>query len=172
MTINKIFKLFLSALALILIIGIVIKNTEPDNTRATKLWNQQLVILNESTPQRITDLTNIAAALVKYKKEHKSYPISKSDNDDWEAKITKSGVDTTTWIRGLSPVYLNSLPVDPRKNNIYYNQYMYKSNGVYFKLIATYPEDCNEIRILFPKMIAPQGNCAAYGYWSQKAENW
>lgn len=157
---------------MIYIIGIFIKKIELNNTSPTTLWNQELVTLNRSTPQRIVDLTNIAAALVMYKKEHKSYPISKSDNDDWVANITQSGVDVAIWINGLSPEYLNSLPTDPRKNGIYYNQYLYKSNGVYFKLIATYPEDCGEIRILFPKMIAPQGNCAAYGYWSKKAENW
>lgn len=145
-------------------------NSDGSNELGGEFKNQPFVTLTEVTPQRIRDLTQIAIALEKYKQENHRYPTSKSDDRDWSMRITISGKPSPDWINGLVPDYLAELPRDPRLNDIYTNQYAYKSDGVHYKLLALYPEDCEVIKAALPNMVAYE--CAAYGYWSEKAISW
>ena len=81
----------------------------------------------------------------------------------------KSGKD---WIKGLVPNYLESLPRDPRKNDNPKEQYLYRSNGKDYKLIAHSPGDCRVVKKTHPERVDPKRNCWAYGYWTEGAKDW
>jgi len=125
--------------------------------------------INESTPQRVRDLTKIIHALERYKLDNKQYPIS---SNGWDGLYTIYGVASEQWIAGIVPKYLDRLPSDPRNNNSGDNQYFYRSNGANYKLIAHTPDDCEKIKQLFPTLIDPSRDCWAYGFWTKNAERW
>lgn len=54
---------------------------------------------------------------------------------------------------------------------------VYRSDGTDYKLIAQRTGDCSVIRKNDPDLVDPKrdygpGDCVAYGYWTQGAENW
>lgn len=128
--------------------------------------------LNNQTPQRIVDLSKIVIALEKYKIDHHQYPISSKKGNDWDGIYSKYGEGKENWIEGLVPTYIDSLPRDPRMHSSDVAQYMYKSNGANYKLIAHGANDCKEIKALYPSLIDPTRDCFAYGFWTPKARPW
>jgi hypothetical protein len=76
----------------------------------------------------------------------------------------------------MAPTYLATIPRDPRQDENPYNQYIYKSNGEEYKLLALVPEDCQYTIKHYPKLSDPPRNvynqCYAYGYWTPGAELW
>jgi hypothetical protein len=124
--------------------------------------------------QRLDDLATLKGAFEKFRASSSSFPRSANGGRDW------SGVgwdgDSATWLPELVPTYLLRLPVDPRRNNNRYNQYIYKSNGVDYKLLALAPEDCVLTINEQPSMSDPARNvhnqCYAYGYWTPGAMGW
>ena len=127
--------------------------------------------INSFSPQRVSDLTLIAIALEKYKQKNRSYPIS-STHRKWDYAFDEGGEVNLYWIDGLAPDFLPSLPRDPRLNNIRDNQYLYRSDGANYKLIATLPEDCEYVKSKVPQMIDPRRGCKAYGFWTKGAVGW
>lgn len=131
---------------------------------------QPMPIIDSSTPQRVLDLVSLTIALEQYKIDHRSYPVSSNSGKGWDGLYTKYGESSENWIKGLTPNYIEVLPRDPRKNTSTSQQYLYRSNGANYKLLAFY--DCHEISNLYPEMIDPKRKCLAYGYWTPRASHW
>jgi hypothetical protein len=125
--------------------------------------------IDQSTPQRVRDLVKIIYALERYKLDNRQYPISSAGYD---GIYTNHGVASQQWIAGLVPKYLDRLPSDPRNSSSGDEQYMYRSNGANYKLIAHNPDDCEKIKQLFPTLIDPSRDCWAYGFWTKNAARW
>lgn len=117
---------------------------------------------------RVQHLKLIREALDLYHRNNKSYPVSSG----FDGLYTKWGESGKDWIKGLSPDYVKILPRDPRNSESPDQQYLYKSNGKAYKLIAHTPEDCNYASLRYPEMIDPRRDCWAYGYWSESAKHW
>ena len=118
--------------------------------------------------KRYKALTLIKEALEKYFKTHGSYPVSSG----FDGLYTKWGKSGKNWIKDLSPKYIKNLPRDPRNTNNANEQYIYKSNGKDYKLLAHKPEDCKIVKSKHKKLIDPKRDCWAYGYWTKGAVNW
>lgn len=112
-------------------------------------------------------LFNLLAALDRYHADNGQYPLSK----DWDGVNSAWGKASEEWINGLAPKYIAELPKDPGvpKEG---RGYLYKSDGVDYKLLAHYPEDCALVEKHFPRSIDPMRNCWAYGYWTEGGKNW
>lgn len=128
----------------------------------------ELFTLHFHYEKRLSDFTQINTALEAYYKEYGEYPKSKG----YDGLFTKWGESSQEWIKGLIPVYIKSLPRDPRGNHDNSQQYLYKSNGKDYKLISHNPEDCKKVKKLNPSIIDPKRDCSAYGYWTEGARNW
>lgn len=118
--------------------------------------------------KRFVDLTMIKKALERYYQNNQKYPISSG----YDGLYTKWGKEGKNWIKGLSPKYIKSLPRDPRNINDGGKQYLYKSNGKDYKLIVHSPEDCKTVKAIHPKLIDPKRDCYAYGFWTDRAQEW
>lgn len=131
-------------------------------------WKQKMNFITTNFQIRKNDLTAITSALAKYHTRVGSYPAS----DGWDGLYTHWGTSGRHWISGLTPDYLYELPRDPRLNSDPMTQYLYRSDGVDYKIIAHSPEDYNEAIKQSPKLIDPYKNRQAYGYWTEEARNW
>ncbi|QQZ42186.1 sulfatase-like hydrolase/transferase [Pseudomonas sp. SK3(2021)] len=120
--------------------------------------------------QRVRDLTEIRKALEKYRKAHNgAYPVS----DGFDGLHTVWGRSANDWIRGLAPTYIHALPQDPLISKDGAPQYLYRSDGAYYKLIAHGSADsCQVAMKVAPKLVDPMRQCWAFGYWSSEAQNW
>jgi len=133
------------------------------------LIDQNIVkLFTYNSEQRISDLTQINAALEAYHKEHGAYPKSKG----FDGLYTTWGEASKEWIKDLVPKYINALPRDPRLNTNPKEQYLYRSNGKDFKLISHGAEDCKIVKSKQPELIDPKRDCWSYGYWTEGAKNW
>lgn len=124
------------------------------------------------TEQRLSDLTIVKDALQRYKLAHNEYPKSTG----WDGLNSKWGEDTDVWVKGLAPEFLPKLPLDPEHDTANPPQYLYRSNGIDYKLLAHQPRDCDTVRRTNPEMVDPardrNGRCRAYGYWTTAASRW
>lgn len=124
------------------------------------------------TEQRLTDLTIVRDALERYRLAHNEYPKSKG----WDGLHTRWGEDTEIWVKGLAPEFLPELPLDPERDTANPPQYLYRSNGVDYKLLAHQQRDCDTVRRTNPEMVDAvrdrDGRCSAYGYWTAAASRW
>jgi hypothetical protein len=124
--------------------------------------------------QRLADLAQLRDAIDRYRVDHGTFPISADNGSSWNG-IGWSG-DPERWIPALVPDYLTSLPRDPRQDGNAYNQYIYKSNGADYKLLALVPEDCQYTVKHSPSLADGPRNvynqCYAYGYWTAQAKPW
>ena len=118
--------------------------------------------------KRLEDLNYLKIALENYYKDNGNYPISQG----FDGLYTKWGYSGNDWIKGLSPKYVNKLPIDPRNTNNPSFQYLYKSNGKDYKLISHSPEDCKGVEKLNNILIDPLRKCWAYGFWTDGAKDW
>lgn len=168
------FATLLSVFFLIIFILAGEKKTNKVSDQIAPVTQHPAPDVNESTPQRVRDLTKIIHALERYKLDNRQYPISSNGGDGWDGLYTISGVASEQWIAGLAPKYIDKLPSDPRMNESENDQYIYRSNGANYKLIAYNPDDCEQVKKLFPTLIDPLRDCFAYGFWTKKAaiDNW
>lgn len=127
---------------------------------------------NETDIVRLIDLSDIPYALEEYKIKYRRYPISSNQGIGWDGFHSQYGESRPDWIKGLVPEFLSHLPKDPRLNDSGSQQYLYKSNGAHYKLLAHSPDDCGKVLELFPQLVDPVRNCWAYGYWTPKARVW
>lgn len=141
--------------------------------RATYQHEKQLYALasNEELfkQQIITDIVALETALEKYFASHKEYPKSSGGFDAISAAFGESKED---WIPGLAPSYIKALPRDPRHSKNPREQYMYKSNGYDYKLIAHNPLGMDEAAKAHPELVDPARPSWAIGAWSEGAKNW
>lgn len=129
--------------------------------------------INSFTPKRIVDLHGIVIALEKYKRVKNMYPVSTSEGEGWDVLLSAAGDVNESWISGLVPNYLASLPINSAEKNIPgLGQYLYKSNGANYKLVAYRPDDCEYIKSKLPSIIDPRRDCSAYGFWTAGAVKW
>jgi len=117
----------------------------------------------------LTDILALKEALQKYYNNNKSYPKS---SGGFDGIIAAHGESKKNWIPGLAPEYIQKLPVDPRKSKDSGKQYMYKSDGKDFKLIAHNPLGIEEVVSNHPELVDPIRPSWAFGAWSEGAKNW
>lgn len=140
-------------------------------------YDSTLYSIYETDYVRYQHISSIHRSLLRYYRDHKSFPVS----SDWDAYSdcwgeNKGQKGNAQWIRGLVPKYMKILPVDPSHTLECKNQYLYKSNGQDFKLIALKSKYCINSILFFSSKIDPkrQGNdgCHAFGFWTVNAEMW
>jgi hypothetical protein len=118
--------------------------------------------------QAISDLSLIVDALRSYRRENGTYPASPS----WTGFASANGQVGPDWIRGLAPRYIPEVPRDRRMSNVTDHQYLYRSDGIDFKLLAHGREDCELFRSIRPDMIDRKRDCIAVGFWTADARDW
>lgn len=87
--------------------------------------------------KRKSDLVQLQKALALYENTNNGFP---STGGGWYGLSDNGGNRTTTganqYIPGLSPTFVSQLPTDPRGNTTGWSGYLYRSDGVSFKLLA------------------------------------
>jgi hypothetical protein len=116
-----------------------------------------------------TDMLQLKKALDSFYKDNRSYPKS---SGGFDAIISNYGESKKEWIPGLAPKYIGQLPNDPRKSRDASNQYMYKSDGIEFKLLAHHPLGMSEVVANHPELVDPVRPSWAFGFWTEGAKNW
>ena len=115
--------------------------------------------------KRIADVKEIRTALEMYYNDNGAYPVS-TGGVQWDGLYTCWGTSSTNWIAGLVPTYMSALPRDPRNHTTCSEQYIYRSDGVGYKILAHSPEDCASIKAQYPSLVDPMRDCWAIGYWN------
>lgn len=115
--------------------------------------------------QRVADLVTIRDALEAYKNDNGGYPDTR---DAWASVGHRK---TNNWLPDLVPNYLETLPQDPGRSwDSTEAQYLYKSDGVGYKLVSHKSGDCNEVTPETPAQWDPKRShekgCWAYGFWT------
>lgn len=129
-----------------------------------------VALLHNSRPhfdRRMSDMREVRQALESYKLDHGSYPIVEGAvgvrYDD--------GSDVGSWIPGLAPKYLATVPTDPRGRTEANRQYLYFSDGAEFKIIAHGAEDASWVGKRSPDVVDHKRPWA-YGFWTRGAAEW
>ena len=91
---------------------------------------------------RISDLRSIKMALEAYFIENYFYPNSLGGAGVWDGLYSCWGDSFADWMPGLVPEYMGLLPRDPRNHDVCSEQYIYRSDGEDYKLLAHSPIDC------------------------------
>jgi len=114
---------------------------------------------------RLSQLTNLKNALEKYFSKYGHYPHSVG----YDGIQTKWGKASENWIDGLVPEFIEKLPIDPQMSDGENVQYLYKSDGQDYKLLAhgVAPSTKKELQMQDPKRPT-----WAFGYWTDGAKNW
>ena len=159
-----------SVLAVILII-LLAASYSPLKKRYQSEKEEYDLTTNEDVFKQRTkeDIFELEKALNNYYHDNKSYPKS---SGGWDAIIAVYGQSKEDWIPGLVPKYIKKLPVDPRKAKDPVKQYMYKSDGTDYKLIAHFPVGMNDIIKDYPQFVDPRRPSWAFGVWTEGAKNW
>ncbi len=119
--------------------------------------------------RRLSDLESIKSSLEKFYLLNKKYPKSKN----WDGIYSLYGESGQNYIKGLAPKFISKLPIDPRKSTSGSENYLYKSNGKDFKIIAhDVREDILFIGDDYPSIIDPIRKGWAFGFWTEGAKNW
>ena len=117
----------------------------------------------------LNDLRILRQAIDSFHNDNHSYPKT---NSIWLGIKTPFGKPTKDWIPGLVPKYIYQLPSDPRQVRTDIQQYMYKSDGKDFKLIAHFPVGIDDDIKKHPEMIDFTRPSWSIGYWSENAKFW
>ena len=123
-------------------------------------------------PIRKIHLTQIKDALEEYHKINEQYPVSSGSGKWFDGLYRGKGKSGGNWIDGLVPEYLLNLPKDPFRSNNVNRQYLYRSDGKDYKLIAVGTRDVDLVSKIDKTFIDPKRMNNAYGYWTRKARNW
>jgi hypothetical protein len=117
---------------------------------------------------RVKDLQALQKALGKYQQKFGEYPLS----PQWGGLYSLWGPSSEDWVPGLAPGYIPVLPRDPRQSSNPEEQYIYRSDGTEYKLLAHKPGDCQTAKVLNPELIDPVRDCDALGIWTPGARDW
>ncbi len=115
---------------------------------------------------RVRDLRKIREAIERYHEDHGRYP---STADTFAGIHSCWGPETEDWVPGLVGKYIDKLPRDPRNLTACDKQYLYRSDGREYKLLAHRPNDEREVLTRLPDLTDPV-RTYAYGYWSRWGE--
>ncbi|TDR41474.1 type II secretion system (T2SS) protein G [Pseudomonas brenneri] len=119
--------------------------------------------------QRKRDLQQLQAALEKYRQRKGKYPISQG----YDGLHSAWGNSAENWIPGLVPTFLKVLPRDPSLAETSVPQYLYRSNGKDYKLLAHgAAASCTIAMRLDPLLVDPARKCFAFGYWTPGGAGW
>jgi len=119
--------------------------------------------------QRKDDLLQIKNALEAYRKANGKYPVSVG----FDGLNSQWGNDSEEWISGLAPKYIPALPRDPALSEKSIPQYIYRSDGINYKLLAHGNTlSCELVARLDPELLDPLRNCRGFGYWTDGARAW
>ena len=118
------------------------------------------------------EIEELQTALHAYHKEHGAYPKSSNSGRNWDGLYSKWGQSTENWIDGLAPKYVSALPRDWRKSKSPDYQYLYRSNGRFYKIMNRRPPDCELARLIVPEFADPSRDCWAYSAWTGIARTW
>lgn len=119
--------------------------------------------------QRVGDLASIHAALEAYHRANGTYPVSQS----YDGVHSNWGRSAEDWIPGLVPTFIKTLPRDPELSEDGDLQYLYRSDGTDYKLIAHHSlGSCATAKKLAPYLIDPVRDCWGFGYWTEGAQGW
>lgn len=115
--------------------------------------------------QRVADLEIIRVALEAYRDDNGGYP----DTGDMWASLGHR--KASNWLPELAPNYLKTVPQDPSGSwDPGAAQYLYKSNGLGYKLVSHKSGDCTEVTAETSAQRDPKrsnaGSCWAYGFWT------
>jgi peptidoglycan/LPS O-acetylase OafA/YrhL len=114
----------------------------------------------------LADLQALRAALEDYRRDHGEYPRSRG----FDGLYSNFGAASPAWIGGLAPKYIAALPRDPRKTSDPLRQYLYRSDGKDYKLLAH--GTCKPFDATHPEMVDPRRKCFAVGFWTAGAAGW
>ncbi len=159
------------------VLSLIINNISMDYASAAEeLKSNDASGVSSNFKNRLKTFGEIKQALDRYKQAYGKYPTSDS------IPTTKNKLNlTVNWVGFASesnlkdgfykliPVYLNSVPKDPRNDNIQMHQYVYISDGKDFKFIAHQPEDIKDMVINSPALADPNRPGWAYGIWTSGA---
>lgn len=81
----------------------------------------------EEWESRLLDMLTVASALEAYFEAYDTYPVTSG----WDGVGSEWGEDTEQWINGLTPEYLDSLPLAPGDGI----GYIYRSDGQNYKIL-------------------------------------
>ena len=115
-----------------------------------------------------SDIRALQGALARYHDAHGKYPRSVG----FDGLFTKYGAASEDWIAGLAPEFIPRLPRDPRRTENPVEQYLYRSDGRDYKLIAHRPVSCAAFREAHREMVDPRRDCWAIGVWTPGGREW
>ncbi len=128
---------------------------------------KRAAFINSTEGQRVRHLVRLNSALGGYYKKHKKYPITKG----YQGIKSCWGASRADWISGVVPEFIDALPRDPTNNDNCSPQYLYKSNGKGYKLIAHKPPDFSLVIALFPELLDIRRRFHSYGFWTSEWRN-
>lgn len=120
----------------------------------------------------LKQIRQLQGALEEYRDAHGAYPKSSNDGLAWDGLYSRWGQSTENWIGGLAPDYVSALPRDWRKSKRPDYQYLYRSNGRFYKIMNRRPPDCDLAKLIMPEFIDPSRDCWAYSGWVGIARTW
>jgi type II secretion system protein G len=115
----------------------------------------------------VSELGELRTAIETYQIDNGTYPAS---SGAWGGLYTCWGTASGSWIQGLVPQYIPTLPREPTGTTDCDKHYIYASNGTDYKLIWHNAEGCSTLQSTYPSLrdpvrVTPPGSCAI-GYWS------
>jgi type II secretion system protein G len=119
--------------------------------------------------KRVSDIHQIRTAIEAYYSSTGGYP---STGNSWQTQCNIFGTPNASWIPNIVPNYITALPSDPNMNaaaNVCC--YMYRSDGVDFKLVVGYSASpnpscgasANFSYLTYPSIIDPQRDGGSSG---------
>jgi SAM-dependent methyltransferase len=127
-----------------------------------------VVCVRPQASLRVQHLISIRDALESFHQAEGRYPCT----EGWDGIHSNWGRSAADWIPGLVPRFLPELPRDPRPGSDPSQQYLYRSDGTDFKLIAHAPDDFVSVTTEHPDFADPTRPGGAYGLWSAGAAAW
>lgn len=155
---------FVKKIAFRALIGIAVVTVSLLGPQAYQEW--RLSRMAASTAQRVADIRKLHQALLAFYNDNGHYPTTEGR---WDGLYTSYGISSETWIQGLVPKYIDTLPRDPRNHNIPDEQYLYWSDGKDFKLLAHNTADAAVVAKTHPEMHDTIRPGRAFGAWSSNA---
>lgn len=149
-----------------------LNGTHFDAATGQALYSERLAQAGQASADRrratLADLTSIVSALGKFRDANGHYPVRAA----WDGFYSIYGPSGADWIPGLVPRFIAELPRDRRMHNHIEAQYLYRSDGVDFKLIAANQPDCERYRALRSDIVDPKRDCNSVGFWTPGARDW
>lgn len=134
---------------------------------------------NTNYVKRLSDINQVNLAIQRYNvSNYGKYPTTSGSWYSTGTCVAQSSTPGTNYVPGIVPTYNSYLPTDPLKATDCINgsMYMYKSNGIDYKLIVyNVLADKEIIEQKNPSMVDPArslGVTGGFGFWTTGAATW